>query len=184
MANLFDSVVGIPFSELVTLYNERDVMQNSIETLRSDNERLSDNLRRNDDDNHWRRIELDRTHEEMQRLTDEIARLRQENRRLMMGAGNFAVRLDDFDGHKIEAIKLVREVTEVGLKEAKDTVEAAPVTFIENISLGAAENIAGTLREKGCKATIVETFPDGIKVDHPPMTDGADASDELVNTPQ
>jgi len=49
--------------------------------------------------------------------------------------------------HKIPAIKGVREVTGLGLKDAKDLVEGVPATVKEDLPLGEAEAMAGKLRE-------------------------------------
>ncbi len=56
----------------------------------------------------------------------------------------FAVVLDSIGERKIEVIKAVREVTELGLKQAKDLVEAAPQVVKENIS----KEEANTMRQK------------------------------------
>ena len=53
----------------------------------------------------------------------------------------FQVILKDFGANKINTIKAVREVTSLGLKEAKDLVDGAPKTLKENISKDDAEAI-------------------------------------------
>ena len=53
----------------------------------------------------------------------------------------FAVLLSEVGDKKINVIKAVREVTSLGLKEAKDLVEAAPSTIKEAVSKEEAENI-------------------------------------------
>ncbi len=55
---------------------------------------------------------------------------------------------------KIGAIKIVREVTGLGLKEAKDLVEAAPKAIKENISRADADALATKLKEAGAEVEI------------------------------
>ena len=66
----------------------------------------------------------------------------------------FAVNLKDAGGKKIQVIKVVREITGLGLKEAKDLVEGAPQNVKENISKGEAEEIKKKLEEAGASVTI------------------------------
>ena len=66
----------------------------------------------------------------------------------------FAVILSDIGEKKINVIKAVREVTSLGLKEAKDLVEAAPSTIKEAVSKDEAENIKKKFEEAGAKVTI------------------------------
>ena len=66
----------------------------------------------------------------------------------------FAVILSDVGDKKINVIKAVREVTSLGLKEAKDLVEAAPSTIKEAVSKEEAENIKKKFEEAGAKVTI------------------------------
>ncbi len=54
----------------------------------------------------------------------------------------FTVVLKDFGANKINVIKAVREVTTLGLKEAKDLVEAAPTNVKEGIDKAEAETVA------------------------------------------
>ena len=60
--------------------------------------------------------------------------------------------LKDIGNNKINVIKVVREVTTLGLKEAKDLVEAAPTNVKESVTKGDAEDVAGKLR--GAGATV------------------------------
>ena len=53
----------------------------------------------------------------------------------------FAVILKDFGANKINTIKAVREVTSLGLKEAKDLVDGAPKPLKENVSKEEAETV-------------------------------------------
>jgi large subunit ribosomal protein L7/L12 len=55
---------------------------------------------------------------------------------------------------KINVIKAVREVTSLGLKEAKDLVEGAPQTVKEGVSKDEAEKIKKVFEEAGAKVTI------------------------------
>jgi len=66
----------------------------------------------------------------------------------------FAVVLSEVGDKKINVIKAVREVTSLGLKEAKDLVEGAPQTVKENVSKEEAEKIKKVFEEAGAKVTI------------------------------
>jgi len=61
----------------------------------------------------------------------------------------YAVVLKDSGPKKIQVIKVVRQVTTLGLKEAKDLVEAAPGTVKEGVSKQEAEEIKKKLEEQG-----------------------------------
>ena len=66
----------------------------------------------------------------------------------------FTVSLTEVGEKKINVIKAVREVTSLGLKEAKDLVEGAPQTVKENVSKEEAEKIKGVFEAAGAKVTI------------------------------
>lgn len=66
----------------------------------------------------------------------------------------FDVILEAAGTDKIKVIKVVREITSLGLKEAKDLVEAAPKTLKEGVSKAEAEDYKKKLEEVGAKATI------------------------------
>jgi large subunit ribosomal protein L7/L12 len=67
----------------------------------------------------------------------------------------FTVSLDSFDAaKKITIIKVVREITNLGLKEAKDLVEGAPKNVKENIPKDEAESIKKKLEEAGAKVSL------------------------------
>jgi large subunit ribosomal protein L7/L12 len=66
----------------------------------------------------------------------------------------FDVVLKDFGAKKIEVIKVVRELTNLGLKEAKDLVEAAPKPVLEGVAKDAAEAAAGKLRDAGATVDV------------------------------
>jgi large subunit ribosomal protein L7/L12 len=66
----------------------------------------------------------------------------------------FNVVLSSFGEKKINVIKAVREVTNLGLKEAKDLVEGAPATVKEAVSKQEAEQIKKKLEEAGAQAEI------------------------------
>jgi large subunit ribosomal protein L7/L12 len=67
----------------------------------------------------------------------------------------FTVSLDGFDAaKKINVIKVVREITGLGLKEAKDLVEGAPKPVKENISKDEAEKIKKQLEDGGAKVSL------------------------------
>lgn len=55
---------------------------------------------------------------------------------------------------KIQVIKVVKEITGLGLKEAKDLVDAAPKAIKENIASGDAETIKKQLEEAGAKVSL------------------------------
>jgi large subunit ribosomal protein L7/L12 len=65
----------------------------------------------------------------------------------------FTVELTDAGANKINVIKVVREVTGVGLKEAKDLVDSAPKPVKENIGKSEADELKKKLEEAG--ATVV-----------------------------
>lgn len=65
----------------------------------------------------------------------------------------FTVTLQDFGPNKINVIKAVRELTSLGLREAKDLVEAAPTPVREGVSKDDAEEVKKKLEEVG--ATVV-----------------------------
>ena len=66
----------------------------------------------------------------------------------------FTVTLTEIGGNKINVIKVVREVTSLGLKEAKDLVEGAPKAVKEAIPKDEAEAIKKKFEEVGAKVTI------------------------------
>lgn len=66
----------------------------------------------------------------------------------------FTVVLSEVGDKKINVIKAVREVTSLGLKEAKDLVEGAPQTVKENVSKEEAEKIKKVFEDAGAKVTI------------------------------
>ena len=82
----------------------------------------------------------------------------------MMGGGGapaaaeeqteFTVMLTDIGGNKINVIKAVREVTSLGLKEAKDLVEAAPKPIKEGVTKDEAATIKKKFEEAGAKVEI------------------------------
>ncbi|MDP2675350.1 MAG: 50S ribosomal protein L7/L12 [Dehalococcoidia bacterium] len=66
----------------------------------------------------------------------------------------FTVHLKDIGANKINVIKAVREVTTLGLKEAKDLVESAPTNVKEGISKADAEEAAKKLRDAGATVEL------------------------------
>jgi large subunit ribosomal protein L7/L12 len=66
----------------------------------------------------------------------------------------FTVNLAAVGESKINVIKAVRELTQLGLKEAKDLVDAAPKAVLENVSKADAEKAAARLKEAGATAEI------------------------------
>ncbi|MBP9863944.1 50S ribosomal protein L7/L12 [Patescibacteria group bacterium] len=83
---------------------------------------------------------------------------------MMAGAGaaapaaeeksSFNVELTEVGGNKIGVIKVVREVTGLGLKEAKDIVDAAPKMVKEGADKATAEEIKKKIEEAGGKVTL------------------------------
>lgn len=67
---------------------------------------------------------------------------------------SFSVLLKDFGSNKINVIKAVREVTTLGLKEAKDLVESAPVAVKEDVSKEDAEVVKKKLDEAGATTEV------------------------------
>src|SRR5262245_60239113 len=67
----------------------------------------------------------------------------------------FTVTLEGFDAaKKINVIKVVREITGLGLKEAKDLVEGAPKPVKENVSKDEANKVKQKLEEGGAKVSL------------------------------
>ena len=66
----------------------------------------------------------------------------------------FDVILEDGGAQKIAVIKEVRDLTNLGLKEAKDLVEAAPTAVLEKVKKEAAEAAKATLEGAGAKVTV------------------------------
>jgi large subunit ribosomal protein L7/L12 len=67
---------------------------------------------------------------------------------------SFTLLLKDIGPNKINVIKAVREVTTLGLKEAKDLVESAPVAVKEDVGKEEAENVKKKLEEAGATAEV------------------------------
>ncbi len=66
----------------------------------------------------------------------------------------FDVELTDVGPNKVKVIKVVREATGLGLKEAKDLVDAAPSKLKEAASKAEAEDIKAKLEAEGAKVTL------------------------------
>ena len=67
---------------------------------------------------------------------------------------SFDVELTEVGSEKVKVIKVVREVTGLGLKEAKDLVDGAPKMVKEGASKDEAEGIKKSLEEVGAKVTL------------------------------
>lgn len=67
---------------------------------------------------------------------------------------SFDVVLKDVGANKIQVIKVVRDVTGLGLKEAKELVDGAPKVVKEGASKAEAEDIKAKLEEQGAKVTL------------------------------
>ena len=66
----------------------------------------------------------------------------------------FNVELTEVGAEKIKVIKVVREITGLGLKEAKDLVEGAPKMVKESADKATADDIKAKLEEVGAKVTL------------------------------
>jgi large subunit ribosomal protein L7/L12 len=66
----------------------------------------------------------------------------------------FDVILEADGGKKIQVIKVVRELTGLGLKEAKDLVEAAPKAVVEKVNKETADKAKAKLEAEGAKVTL------------------------------
>ena len=62
--------------------------------------------------------------------------------------------LEGFGDNKIAVIKVVREITSLGLKEAKELVEGAPKPIQEGVAKDKAEEIKKTLEDAGAAVTL------------------------------
>ena len=67
---------------------------------------------------------------------------------------NFNVVLKDVGANKIQVIKVVRDVTGLGLKEAKDLVDGAPKTVKENVAKADAEEMKAKFAEAGATVEL------------------------------
>lgn len=67
---------------------------------------------------------------------------------------SFNVELTEAGGNKIGVIKVVREVTGLGLKEAKDLVDGAPKAVKEGVAKAEAEEMKKKLEDAGAKVTL------------------------------
>jgi len=66
----------------------------------------------------------------------------------------FTIMLDDAGAEKVKVIKVVREITGLGLKEAKDLVDGAPKLVKEAVAKAEAEEFVKKLKEAGAKASL------------------------------
>ena len=66
----------------------------------------------------------------------------------------FDVELTEVGPNKVKVIKVVREITGLGLKEAKEAVDSAPKTLKEAVSKEEAEDIKAKLEAEGAKVTV------------------------------
>ena len=67
---------------------------------------------------------------------------------------SYKVVLKDFGANKIQVIKTVRELTGLGLKEAKDLVDGAPQNVKEGVNKEEADKIKGQLEEAGASVEV------------------------------
>ena len=66
----------------------------------------------------------------------------------------FDVELTEVGPNKVNVIKVVRELTGLGLKEAKDLVDSAPKMVKEQVSKAEADDLKAKLEEQGAKVTL------------------------------
>jgi len=66
----------------------------------------------------------------------------------------FDVELTNFGSQKVKVIKAIREITGLGLREAKEFVEAAPKIIKEGVSIEEAEALKAKLEEQGAAVTL------------------------------
>jgi large subunit ribosomal protein L7/L12 len=66
----------------------------------------------------------------------------------------FDVHMTSFGANKVSVIKVVRAITSLGLKEAKDLVESAPVNVKEGVAKDEAEDLKAKLEEAGAAVEI------------------------------
>ena len=66
----------------------------------------------------------------------------------------FTITLADFGANKINVIKAVREVTDLGLREAKELVESAPARVREGVNKDDADSIKAKLEEAGATVQV------------------------------
>jgi large subunit ribosomal protein L7/L12 len=66
----------------------------------------------------------------------------------------FLLHLDDAGAERVKVIKVVREITGLGLKEAKDLVDAAPKPIKDGMAKASAEEWKKKLEEAGAKASL------------------------------
>ncbi len=67
---------------------------------------------------------------------------------------SFDVVLEGFGDNKISVIKVVREITSLGLKEAKEAVESAPTPVVEGVDKAKADEVKAKLEEAGAAVTV------------------------------
>ena len=67
---------------------------------------------------------------------------------------SFDVELTEIGANKVKVIKVVREATGLGLKEAKDLVDAAPKVIKEGADKATADDLKAKLEEVGAKVTL------------------------------
>ncbi|MCB0318594.1 MAG: 50S ribosomal protein L7/L12 [Bdellovibrionales bacterium] len=66
----------------------------------------------------------------------------------------FSIELQDAGSERVKVIKVVREITGLGLKEAKDLVDSAPKMLKEGVAKAEAEDFKKKLEEAGAKAAL------------------------------
>ena len=75
-------------------------------------------------------------------------------RKLLLEKDEFDVELTEVGPNKVKVIKVVREATGLGLKEAKEVVDGAPKVLKEGVSKAEAEEMKTKLEAEGAKVTL------------------------------
>lgn len=113
----------------VELKRQRDEVTEDLRQTRNKYEQAHDQIS-------YMRGEMDRLNRKVQ---EQVEQLLQAKRAVMQAPGSFEVKLTSFGANKIHAIKGIRVAREIGLKDAKDLVESAPVVLAKGVSWDAAQ---------------------------------------------
>ncbi len=92
------------------------------------------------------------------RLLDRAGVLRAVHQDSSSGTESYTLTLTGYGHNKIMAIKLVREVTGLGLKEAKDLVESTPRPIKQGLTIAEAEDLRRRFIEIGADAQVVRAL--------------------------
>ena len=152
---LWDQQANITIGQLAELYNEQKALREELARVTDEKYEIMDQLGDARERASWANADVERMRLSMEALHERLSAANKELARLRLQPGDYNVWLQDFGCNKISAIKVVREVLQLGLKECKDLVESAPTNVAVNISLEGADSFARALRDVGCNATAV-----------------------------